>query len=121
MADSLHNRQQIDDAEYDNIARLYQSADTDKDWETLSRLVDRALANPLLPRYYRVEYEVIHACTADDPADHIQRAKDIMKEMHVVPIADDQDNTYIRDRLFQVEGKVAAIEQAPKGEHDDEE
>ena len=86
--DRMRNQHEFYDAEHEMINNLFQSVDSDEDWDKLCGHLDDALANPFLPRWYRGIYEAMRAWDSDFPEENIQRAKDAVEDMRLVSDTD---------------------------------
>ncbi|KAK5737433.1 hypothetical protein LTR17_006660 [Elasticomyces elasticus] len=110
MADATDPRTPLNSffvAEYTELQALYDAADTDEEWTTLSGRLDAALANHALPRYYRATYEVTRAFTSPTPANNIHRAECWIQNMQEMGEAAGHQPKKVQESLQDLIGMVA--------------
>ena len=86
------------------------------EWDALCNMIDRALRDPDLPLYDRIEYETIHAWHGPERAEHIQRAKDGIEELRFLLRHLGRSEAYIARYLSDLEDTVDTVEGALTGE-----
>ena len=107
----MANQHAFYDSQHEEVNAIFQAEEID--WDRLTPLLNNALADPHLPRWYRAKFEAIAACDGDyDSAkEHIERAKEVIEDMRAVLDAEGRDSAYIEERLAPVVEMVTAIEE----------
>jgi hypothetical protein len=63
--DPFANLHAIYDARFEQISDMFQTVSKEREWDQLATLIDEALTDPYLPRYYRAHYNIIRAMHAE--------------------------------------------------------
>ena len=75
-------------------------------------IIDRALLDPYLPRFYRTYYSALRAWHSeeDEGARLLQDAKDGVKDMRQVMEAEGRSQQYIDDYVANLERLIGSVE-----------